>query len=403
LELGIDVGDLDRVIQIDCPPTVSSFLQRMGRTGRRSGTLRNCLFLATKDESLVQAAGLMDLWDEGYVEPVSPPPEPYHILAQQLMALALQQRGIGRKEWFRWIEGVRGFAAIPSAHVERLVDWMLEKGILWSDEDLLWLGRQGEEAYGRKNFLELFSVFTSPPLFGVLHGRRELGYVDEMTFLSKQEGPRVLLLGARAWHVKHVDWQRRLAYVEETEAPGRSRWMGTGQGLGFRLSQAVKRALASDHGSARWSQRAERQIDEVRKNFSWLQYDSTVVLRVDDEKVEWWTFAGMRANATLARQLAQATKGKVHHDSFTLTFDAATNLDDTERAIDDIRKQDAAEMRPAVDEAALDGLKFSECLPVEMAIQMLERRLADPDATRRILEQEMQSLTSKNALQYRQG
>jgi hypothetical protein len=65
LELGIDVGNLDRVIQIDSPNTVSSFLQRMGRTGRRQGTIRNCLFLATRDETLVQAAGLIDLWHEG--------------------------------------------------------------------------------------------------------------------------------------------------------------------------------------------------------------------------------------------------------------------------------------------------------------------------------------------------
>ena len=50
LELGIDVGDLDRVIQIDVPGTVASFLQRLGRTGRRARSTRNCLFL-TLDES----------------------------------------------------------------------------------------------------------------------------------------------------------------------------------------------------------------------------------------------------------------------------------------------------------------------------------------------------------------
>lgn len=55
LELGIDVGDLDRVVQIDSPGTVASFLQRIGRTGRRSGTTRNCLFLATRPSSLLQA------------------------------------------------------------------------------------------------------------------------------------------------------------------------------------------------------------------------------------------------------------------------------------------------------------------------------------------------------------
>ena len=46
LELGIDVGDLDRVIQVNDPPTVAAFLQRIGRTGRRAGSTRNCLFLA---------------------------------------------------------------------------------------------------------------------------------------------------------------------------------------------------------------------------------------------------------------------------------------------------------------------------------------------------------------------
>src|SRR5690606_6215751 len=58
LELGIDVGDLDRVIQIDAPFTVASFLQRIGRTGRRAGTSRNCLFLATKEPAFLRALAL---------------------------------------------------------------------------------------------------------------------------------------------------------------------------------------------------------------------------------------------------------------------------------------------------------------------------------------------------------
>src|SRR5262249_4352531 len=90
LELGIDVGDLDRVVQVDAPSTVPSFLQRMGRTGRRPGAPRNCLFLATTDEALLRAAGLLRLWAAGHVEPILAPPRPLHILAQQLMALALQ-------------------------------------------------------------------------------------------------------------------------------------------------------------------------------------------------------------------------------------------------------------------------------------------------------------------------
>src|SRR5439155_18323442 len=97
LELGVDVGDLDRVIQIDAPSTVSSFLQRMGRTGRRAGTRRNCLFLATNRESLLRAAALLQLWKEGYVEPLQPPPVPYPVIAQQIMALIRQEGAASRR------------------------------------------------------------------------------------------------------------------------------------------------------------------------------------------------------------------------------------------------------------------------------------------------------------------
>jgi ATP-dependent Lhr-like helicase len=67
LELGIDVGDLDRVIQINAPGSVASFLQRLGRTGRRAATTRNCLFLATDSSSLIHAAALLTLWGRGWV------------------------------------------------------------------------------------------------------------------------------------------------------------------------------------------------------------------------------------------------------------------------------------------------------------------------------------------------
>ena len=112
---------------------------------------------------------------------------------------------------------------------------MIAKEVLWDEAGVLWLGREGQDAYGRKNFLDLISVFTAPPLFTVLHGRRELGFVDESTFLARREdGPPVLLLAGRAWRVAHLDWKRRRAHVEPAEDVGRSRWRGEGQFLGAR-------------------------------------------------------------------------------------------------------------------------------------------------------------------------
>ncbi|QDU41267.1 ATP-dependent RNA helicase RhlE [Maioricimonas rarisocia] len=385
LELGIDVGDLDRVIQIDAPTTVSSFLQRMGRTGRRAGTLRNCLFLATREDALLQAAALIDLWSDGYVEPIVPPPRPLHILSQQLMALALQEGGIGRQDWFEHVAAVAGFASIPLEQRRQLLDGMLEREILWDDEGLLWLGRTGEETFGRRSFLELFSVFVSAPLFAVLHGRREVGYVDEMSFLGKQEGPRVLLLGGRAWQVNHIDWQRRIAYVEPTEEKGRSRWLGQGSGLGLRMCRSAQHVLAGEDHRECWSRRAREQIDALRTQYPWLQPEGTVVVGGADG-VKWWTFAGSAGNATLANELASLLTSSVKSDSFSLEFDASLKLANVEAAISQLKEHSAADMRPAADESALDGLKFSECLPRELALEMLEQRMSDTDAVQCVLE-----------------
>ncbi|MFO0914166.1 MAG: DEAD/DEAH box helicase [Pirellulales bacterium] len=385
LELGIDVGNLDRVIQIDSPPTVSSFLQRMGRTGRRAGTVRNCLFLATKDPLLIQAAGLIQLWESGFVEPIEPPPMPLHVLAQQLMALCLQEGGIGRSEWFGWVERMPGFRAIDPEYREQLVAWMLERDILWEEAGILAVGRGGEEEYGRRHFLELLSVFTSPPMFTVLQGRRELGFVDQMTFLSKQEGPRVLLLGGRAWKVNHIDWQRRMAYVEPTDSTGRSRWMGKGRGLGYELSQSIRTILAGDEVSDRWSHRAVERITEIRHEYSWVDCDSTVVLDGRAGGTEWWTFGGARANATLAQVLAELLNVEVDHDSFMVNLEGDIKLQDLIDLMAPVSQRDIDAMLPAVDEQAIDGLKFSECLPRGLALEMLQRRLQDPAATRRVL------------------
>jgi ATP-dependent Lhr-like helicase len=169
LELGIDVGDLDRVIQLDAPGTVSSFLQRLGRTGRRADTRRNCLFLTTSRTALLQASALVLLWREGYVEPLAPPPKPLHVVAQQLMTLALQQGGIGRSAWREWLLRLLPSMQITGEDVKGTLEYMLSRQILVEDGTILGMGPEGEHLYGGKNYMALLSVFRhTARIHGVL-------------------------------------------------------------------------------------------------------------------------------------------------------------------------------------------------------------------------------------------
>jgi ATP-dependent Lhr-like helicase len=369
----------------------------MGRTGRRTGSTRNCLFLATRDEALLQSAGLIDLWESGYVEPTVPPVEPYHVLAQQLMALILQESGIGRRTWFEWVCQVPAFSQMPAEQIESVVQWMLEHEMLWDEEGILGIGRAGEEEYGRRHFMELLSVFLSPPLFAVLHGRQEIGFVDELTFLGKKEGPRVLLLGGSGWQVTHIDWSRKVAFVEATDERGRSHWKGEGRGLSFRLCQAIKAVLTSSDVRPCWSLRAQKQFAEIRADFDWLLSEATTTVLVNaNGESTWWTFAGIGANASLAAALSEATQCRVSHESFSLTFEQHLRTSEIEQAIKRLQQRNVDDLMPSVDERALQSLKFSDCLPTELALQILQKRLHDRTGVQHAIRETPRFVIARN-------
>ncbi len=393
LELGIDVGDLDRVIQLDAPTRVASMLQRMGRTGRRQNAASNCLFLATSQRALLLAAGLIDLWQAGFIESIVPPPRPYHVFAQQIMALALQLRGLERQAWRDWIGTVTAFEDMGDALAELIIQHMIASDILWDDSGLLWFGRRGEKEFGYRNFMDLLSVFTSEPLFTVRYGRTDIGYVHELSFARGNDDEKTLLLGGRAWTVTHIDWQRRIAYVEAAEQRGRSRWMGAGQPLSHELCQAIRQILARKGESELWSRRAREEIRLAREEYFWVNETETATVS-DEDGIAWWTFAGDRANAALRQWLMKHTGGNVRSTAFSVTTDASPSAMAFSSAIDELKNADIDDLVLDVSDQILEGLKFASCLPEDLARSVVQHRLADSVALSQVLAEPVRHLRS---------
>ncbi|WP_033825871.1 MULTISPECIES: DEAD/DEAH box helicase [unclassified Kitasatospora] len=379
LELGIDVGDLDRVIQIDAPTTVASFLQRIGRTGRRPGSNRNCLFLARSHEALLGAAALLVLWGRGYVEPVTAPPEPRHIVAQQLLALSLQEHKIAQGLWDEGWGGLPPFDRSAEPILRHLVD----HGFLDQDGELLFIGPAAEEKFGRRHFMGITAVFTAPPEFTVLAGRQEIGRTDPMLLTEKIDGPRVLLLGGRSWKVTWIDWTRRRCYVEASDLTGRARWFGTGySGTSYALNQAARDVLLGADPQVKLTRRATQQLAHVREqNVDTVHPGGTVITRAGDD-IRWWTWAGYRANATLTATLAGVTdeRQRFSDEYLRLRTDLTPQMWKAGTA-------DAVSRLclPDVDVKAMRGLKFHEALPERLAMATLATRLADLDSATTVL------------------
>jgi ATP-dependent Lhr-like helicase len=372
LELGVDVGDLDRVIQIDTPSTVASFLQRLGRSGRRAGTTRNALFLARDGDALVTAAALLLLWGRGRVETVVAPPEPRHIVAQQLLALCLQEHRVGDQLWRGWWNGLAPFGS----GAEPILRHLVEHGYLDHDGGMLFIGRQGEKAFGRRHFMELTAVFTGPPEFTVLLGRSELGRVDPSLLTEEVQGDRRLLLGGRSWRVTYIDWRRRRCFVEPADGGGKARWLQRGwAGLSFALTRAMREVLLGMDPPVRLTRRAvDRLAAERDRRSSLVHPGGSVVVRDRDGDLRWWTWAGFRANATLAATLSEVVDPVQRFDDLQIRL----REDLTPRAWRDL-VADAPQRLclPEVSEKALEGLKFSAALPHRLAMATLAARLAD--------------------------
>ncbi len=376
LELGIDVGDLDRVIQIDAPWTVASFLQRLGRTGRRSGSTRNCLFLATSEHALLRAAALLDLWESGFVEPVTPPIRPLHLFAQQLMALSLQEGGVGVRDWQDLIGRLPPFANEGPDVLGAIVSHLLEHQILYSDGTRLSFGDAGQDLYGRRHFLELVSIFTTDPVFKVLHGRKELGSVDQITFLRHRgDEPVVLSMGGRSWTVTSLDWGRREAFVVPAESKGKSQWQGGRLGMSRRFARAVHSTLTGETVSERWSSRATDAMQSLRTQYDFLRPEADVVVTDRElDEVRWFTFAGGVINTAISDVIrAQGFDDVVASDFWIRVAKTSGGRQIVETA----RSKGADEIKASfqIADEFLDNLKFNECLPSELAHEILRDRL----------------------------
>lgn len=384
LELGIDVGDLDRVIQIDAPGSVASFLQRIGRTGRRAGSTRNCLFLAVDQPGLLDAAALLHLWGDHWVEPVVPTPEPRHIVAQQLLALCLQEPEVGERLWSEWWGGLEPFAqgAPIAAH-------LIREGFIDLDGGLMMIGPEAEKKFGHRHFMELTSVFTAPPQFTALHGRTEIGRVDPALLAAdeKESGPRRLLLAGRTWVVTWVDWRRQRCFVEPVEGGGgKAKWDSGGHlGAFFHLTRAVREVLLGADPKVKLTRRAVAALTTAREDYLDLVHPGgSVIVRAANGDLRWWTWAGARANLTLAASLRLAADPKQQPTDASLRLDP--ELDPRRWAA----VKEAARERvvlPEVSVRALDGLKFNVALPKHLAERTLSARLADVEGARALLNE----------------
>lgn len=368
LELGIDVGDLDHVIQIDAPSTVSSFLQRMGRTGRRSGSKRSCLFLCTNDDALMLALGICRLWGEAWVEAAYPPPAPWAIMAQQAMVATLERGQWPRHELLSLLCGA--FPESEQKSIADLIDHMVTLDYLMGVDGVLQIGPMTEKQFGRAHYKDLLASFSGAQLLLGRYGNVEVGYIDPTMLTGDKEG-RLILLSGRSWSIGDVDWKKRLVWLEPAKEGGKARWTGSGRTLSREIAQGIFRGIHQSVGPCTIiSKRATAQIDQIMEEIPDTPTGvSFSITRKETGGARLWTFAGTCANRTTAKQIQTLVEVR-RVDAVGLDLKNPIELcslnDELLKSKIDFSDIDLQELAKSI--------KFSACLPKAMIDQIVRLR-----------------------------
>ena len=392
LELGIDVGDLDLVFQANAPSSVSSFLQRMGRTGRRTGQTPNTSFLCEDEEATLQAVALVELARQGWVESVPVNRRCWSVLVHQLFALTLQFGAISAERCWELLHVVPDFADIGQDEFDRMIDHMRRHDFLFESGGLLSMGQKAERVFGRRNFMELYAVFSSPVLYRVQTAAgRELGSLEQGFVDRLVEEMSAFLLAGRAWLVEHVNHEDKLVRVREAPRGQKPSWGGYVPALlGFELCQRMKNVL-TDTESIPYADASAMRAIQARRDELGDTLRRPLALQDDEGVLRWWTWAGGKINHTLKYALEFSQGWKVVADNFELRISGAGVSDDAVRAA--IQEMTDSEFweRPETMRALLGRLptyrlsKFQDALPDAFAVEMVGDYLLDVPATRRFI------------------
>lgn len=349
LELGIDISNLDTIVQIGSLSSVSSFLQRLGRI-REPDSDKEFLMITNKTIDFWQNLAILQLGDRGEVESYEPLNRNYPLLFQQLIGTILGTNGIKLREFWDQINSAPPFQDITYDELKLIVSYARDQGYLEKTEDLILFGDDGEDEFGKQNWLKIFSVFDVPPAVKVVKDDQEIGTLDSWWVYNKKL-PFVFSLAGRRLRAKRLDEDSNVLYVEEAPEAIPPSWASQGPGIDLNVAQEMLEILLNDDVPKfiEGHPESETCLDSLRSkvNQNTIDPEAIGIQFFDQEMTQalLYTFAGDLINNTLRFIIEQFTGVEVSEmTSYSMELDAR-----------EIADQDLLEVLNGLLESYVDG------------------------------------------------
>jgi ATP-dependent helicase Lhr and Lhr-like helicase len=294
LELGIDIGDLDLIIQYNLPPSVSSLLQRIGRTGRRPGQISIAHCYCEEPVQLLLVLAMINCAAKGKLSPLQLRTDNYHIFFHQVLCGILQKHGLIKKDILQIKNGNTAFKSITDIEIEELISFWLEHDYLRFDGKVFLIGGEADKRLSYRNYAELYAVFSASDEYDVYCNRARVGSLDP-AFVVGLSVPFNFTLAGKDWTAIEIDHDYRTVLVESTSLSKEPHW-------GLRVGEVITQEVAEECRYILIGGSLEPSIileDAAVKELAHLQKDIATESWSNNSHAYLVTFAGTKINHTL--------------------------------------------------------------------------------------------------------
>lgn len=307
LELGIDLGNLDCIIQTGTPFSVSSFVQRLGRTGRRGGKAimlflfdksakeKNMPFYEQIDFDIIMCIAIIEIYlKEKWVEPLISPKFPYEILYHQTLSHIASVHSISPASLAQYMLTIDIFKNITKDDFKLLLNHLLKLGHLeLTDQHELIIGQDIDKMINNYKF---FSVFQNKLEYTVYGDSKQIGTITE----SVKIGEKIKLAG-RTWEVTNIDSDKFKIYAKLSSGKSTNTWSSDANTyIHYKIIQKIKNILSSTDDYAYLRENVQKELTISRDIFKKYHLDKKMVVTENIEDKILFPWLGTKSLITLS-------------------------------------------------------------------------------------------------------
>ncbi|RDI14426.1 DEAD/DEAH box helicase [Flavobacterium sp. AG291] len=387
LELGIDIGNVDEVVQIDATHSISSLIQRVGRSGRKDGATSNLFLYATNQWSLLQSLACWLLYKEGYIEPPAICNKPYDLLLHQALSVVKGRSGIIISDLVESLKRNFAFKEIEEDEITDVLNYLIETDLLEKIQNEVIIGVEGEKIVNGREF---YSVFKSEENFKISHAGNTIGEIPISPQIAEDEN---ILLAAKIWKITFIDFAAKKIEVIPAKDGKAPSFSGNGGIVDSKIREKMLEILYSDDQYDILEDSSSEELRILRDEFSVFNIkdlQSQRPLLISEKHLEFYTFTGTKINRAI--QLLLKLSGIDNHfDDPSVCFKinttpealkiSFTNISNITDGIDDALKE-------IIEKGSIDlNSKWGYLLPIEYQIKLVKQKYYDFTGALRFLKQ----------------